>query len=69
MFDEVNEFHEIKKASKEKIKKYIKYLKNYLESGKVARLLKKYPKMISKYDDDLTRICYMKDLTKKLNGM
>ena len=67
MIDKVNECPAIKKASKEKIKKYIKYLKNYLESDKIIKLFKKYPKIIYSYDYDLTRICYMKDLTKKLD--
>lgn len=66
MVDAVNECHAIKKASKEKMKRYITYLKKYLESDKVATFLKKYPKMIRDYDCDLTKICYMERLTKRL---
>ena len=67
MVDKANECHGMKKVPKEKLKKYIKYLKNYLESGKIITHLKKNKSMISNYDCDLTRVCYMKDLTKKMN--
>ena len=69
MIDEANECHAIEKASKEKIKKYIKYLKKYLESGRTIKLFRKYPKVISDYDCDLTGICYLKSLTKKVGGV
>lgn len=66
MMDKVNNCPSIKKASTEKRKKYIKYLKKYLNDEKTIKLLKKYPKMISDYDYDLTKICFMEDLTKKI---
>ncbi len=69
MVDKVNECPVIKKVSKEKKKKYIKYLQKYLEEEETVRLFKKYPDMISDYDCDLDRICYLENLTKKLNGV
>jgi Fe-S-cluster containining protein len=69
MVDKANECPILKKSSKEKKKKYIRYLKKYLEGERTIRLFKKYPEMISDYDCDLTRVCYMKNLTKKLGGV
>jgi folate-dependent phosphoribosylglycinamide formyltransferase PurN len=66
VIDEANECPAIEKASKEKMKKYIKYLKKYLEADKTIKLFKKYPKVIVDYDCDLTRVCYLKNLTKEI---
>ncbi len=58
----------IKNISEKEMKRYINYLKEYLQSKRMIRFFNEHPELIRDYDYDYTRICIMNILTKELNG-
>lgn len=65
--DDVEDCPGVKKINKPLMKKYIKYLVNFIESDKIIKKLKKYPPLIKKYDSEFTKVFYLKKLTQSLN--